>query len=353
MGYRVKDPNQMVSQTLTGLGLPQPESGMEKAADIGTQMLAGGLAVPIPTPKARPPAKMSVEGFTTQRGLDAGYKLPPSEKDGGAVSSALESFGGKAALKQQAAIGNQVVTDDLARSAAGLKPGEEITVDALAAARKVMAEPYRQVASLSKIAEQALEKLKKAQYDSKLQWKFYNRTGDPEAITLAKQLDDKVEMFERVIHKEAIKVGKPELAKELSAAKKAIAKNHDVERALNTGTAEVSAPTLAKMSDKKLLTGDLATIASFAKAYPRYMGEAAKTPQPGVSALNPLTSAILAGGTSAMMGSPVGLAAGAIPLLRGPTRAGLLSGYSPSIPRGLLMPTFAGEEAVSGLFRGE
>lgn len=348
-GFRFQDPGQQLSRTLSQAGLPEPQGGLEQVANIGTQMLGGGLATPVQKLVTQTPkAIQTLKQIATEGAQRAGYVTPPSAREaGGPVTTALESFGGKAALKQQATLHNQQVTDELARAAAGLKPGEEISKGALAQAREIAAEPYRQVASLSQTAAKALENLKQTRYESGLQWASYNRTANPDAIKLAKALDSRGKVLERVIEREAVKSGQDQLVQALREARVAIAKSHDVERALNPETGEVSAKVLARIADKKRFTDELRTIASFGKAFPQYAGEATKTPTPGVSALNPLAAALYGGGGAALMG-PMGAAAAGIPLLRGPARQLLLSRY-PELAAALMKRPSGAVPGVAGL----
>lgn len=323
-GRRLKDPAQVFSRTLTQAGLPTPESGLEKVADFGVQTLAGAAATPLPAVKAPLPSpKLTVREVSTQKVQDAGYAVPPSLTGGGNLATdALESIGGKAAVKQQATIQNQDITDALARKAAGLGPQDEITREALKAARDEMSAPYRAVADLSPRASVALEKLKQSRHDSQVYWKSYNRSANPEHLVEAKKLDARTGVLERLIEHEASVAGTPELVDALKAARVALAKNFDVERALNTETGEISAKVIGKLADKKKITGELATVASFAKAFPQVAGEGAKTMAPGVSHVDALAAAGFGIGGSI---AGIGPAAAALPLLRGPARAAVLS----------------------------
>ena len=354
-GYRVKDPNQQLSQTLTQWGLPKPESGLEKIADVGTQMLAGSAAVPIPTPKAQPPAVKTVKELATERVKDAGYVLPPSATGGNFFTNMLESLGGKAALKQEAGLRNQQITTDLARRGAGLLPEEQITKDALRIARKEMSQPYRDVAGMSQVAGKALDKLEDARAEMKLAFNEYNRTANRQALKDAKSLQGTVQTLERVIDREAAKSGNTALPEALREARASLAKSHDVERALNSATGDVSARTMGRMLDKKPLSDELLTIATMGRAFPQYSGDAAMLGTPGVSALNPLASAVLGASGNVILGNPAGGALAFLPTLRGPVRNMLLSPkfqglLQSQFPPGMAMPLFAGEEAIRGNF---
>jgi len=334
---------QRAEQNLTGMGFPQPETGLEKVTDIGFQMIGGGRAAPIEKmiPKI-PPAAMSLKDVAQQSAKEVGYKIPPSAKGGGFASSILESIGGKAAIKQQLTLDNQKITNELAKRAASLNPADEISEATLRAARENLSEPYRQVSRVSQTAAQALEKLKQTKFESSAQWKYYNRSANPEALKMARALDKQVDIYEKVISREAQQAGAPELAKALREARVAIAKNYSVERALTEETGDVSAKAIGRLD--KPLTGELSIIRRFANNFPQYAGEAAKTPAPDVSqakAIASLLAGLLGGGAA----GPAGFAAGAIPFVapRVARNIVLSRALRPNIPPGALI---AGEEAI-------
>jgi hypothetical protein len=370
---RLKDPNQQLSQTLTSLGLPEPRTGLEKVGNVAGQMIGSSFVLPVPKPSQQP-IKLSQKDLAAQSAKQAGYSLPPSATGKG--SAGMESFAGKAALNQEATINNQAITDALARRAASLPAGEEITKESLAQARQVLSAPYREVSAVSKTAAKALDKLGDVREEMNLAFNEYNRTASRQALKEAKSLRATAGTLEKVIDREAVKIGQPELLEALRQSRVALAKNFDVQRALNPYTGEVSAKAIGQIAGKKKVTDELSTIASFAKSFPKYAGEASKVPTPGVSALNPIASAGLGMGTAAVTGSPIGgwLAAG-VPLARGPIRSLLLAnpnaartlgeapglysrigspvvqGAGEAVSMGLLNPLSAGVVLPGGLLR--
>lgn len=292
----------------------------------------------------------AVRDATVKAAQAEGYVIPPSAIGGGKT---LETIGGKAATGQEAAIRNQEVTNRIARKEAGLAADTPISESSLAAARKELAEPYREVAALSKPAAKALEDLKSVRTDSKNYWQFFNRTGDPEALKKAQQFDLRADKLEGLIEKEAAKLTNfkqfksdsaraaaeahgieqgQNLVESLREARKAIAKNYDVERALNVGNGNIDAHAIGRMLDKRGeqgVTGGLQTIGRFAEAFGNISREAGAVPAPGVSKLMPYGSialgAIGAGASEHYAGSPYGAAAAALPLLSGPARSLALS----------------------------
>ena len=284
-------------------------------------------------------SQQSVRDATIKEAQSAGYVLPPTVTGGGTASKAVESLGGKAAIGQEASIRNQQITNKIARAEAGLSENEPITEGTLRAAREKIAQPYRDIADLSPKAASDLEKLKSTRADAKAQWQFYNRSADPKALKAAEKLDDKAEALEKSIEAEAVKqtMGQSALAKglvdRLKEARKALAKNYDVEKALNVGSGDVDAAAIGRMLDKRgeqAVTGGLGTIGRFAEAFPKFARERPSGDSgPGVSKLTPYAAAALGlGGYGASehygMG-PWGMAAAGLPLLSGPARSIALS----------------------------
>lgn len=275
----------------------------------------------------------AVRNATIRESRDAGYVIPPSVTGGGTFSKAVESIGGKAATGQEAAIRNQQVTNSLARKAAGLADDEPITEAALKAARDKFAEPYREIADLSPRAKQALEKLQDARLDVKDAWKQYNIMGGATNRKIAEAADSKVDVLERLLEREASAAGKSDLVERLRQARVAIAKNFDVERALNIGTGDVDAKVIGRMLDKRGvdgMTGELGVIGKFARAFGDFAREAPSGQSaPGVNKLTPYAAAALGlGGYGAgeQLGmGPWGAAAAFLPILSGPARALALS----------------------------
>ena len=312
-----------------------------KGAAVGTGKLLGHSQ----QQASSQAAKQSVRDATIKESQAAGYVIPPTATGGGATAFTLESLGGKAAIGQQASIKNQQVTNDLARKAAGLAPDEEITEATLQAARKTLAQPYREVAAVSPRAAQALEKLKEANLDVKDLWRQYGQTPSPAVRRELATAENKVNVLERLIENEAGKAGKTGLVDAVKEARKALAKNHDVERALNIGDGTVDAKIIGGMLDKrgvKGVTGELQTIGKFANAFGHFARHAPVGQSgPGVSALTPYAAAALgmggyAAGDKLGMG-PWGMAAAGLPLLASGSRSIALSrlmqtppSYSPS-----------------------
>lgn len=321
---------------IPGLALPAIGSAIAERklgpewAGVGALVPAAGLtaynAVRAPS-LARQESQNVVRDATLKEARKEGYVVPPSSSGGGFLSKRLESIGGKAAVGQQAAVKNQQVTNDLIRRELGLPKNAPISQETLDSLRQRLAAPYREVAKVSPTAAKALERLQDVRLESKLAWQEYNRQGSRSAFKDAKALDAQAEVLEKVIGREAMKGGKSGLVSDLREARTAIAKVHDVDRALNAATGEVSAKVLGRAFDKgKPITGALRTAGKFAEAFPAYAREGATIPTPGVSKMEFYGGLGLGGLGAAATGSPYGAAAALLPLMSGPARSMLLSG---------------------------
>jgi hypothetical protein len=300
------------------------------------QLIARGFKAPVAnavakgeTKAAATASRNSVRDTTLATARDEGYVVPPSaaNQGGGVVTNRLESVAGKAALNQEASLKNQQITNKIARREAGIAEDSPLSEKTLADAREVIAEPYRQVSALSKEASTALEKLKEVRADAKDYWKHYDIGGDPKSKKAAVALDKRADALEATIDRVAIEKGNPQLLADLKEARKALAKNYDVERALNIGTGDIDAAVIGRILDKRGetgMTGGLQTIGKFAQAFPSFSRQSAKVPTPGVSKSEALAATAFGIGGHAAMG-PGGVALAALPLLSEPARALALS----------------------------
>jgi hypothetical protein len=162
-----------------------------------------------------------------------------------------------------------------------------------------------------------------------VQFNFYNKSGNPAALTEAKNAKAWAGLMEDEIADAAKDAGRPDLVKALTEARKTIAKTYDLDRAVGAD-ANVSAPILGRLFDKKGdagMTGALAQIGKMQQTFPNAMREGARVPASGVSGTDAAAGAIL-GTLGYGAGGPAGLLAAGLPLLRGPARNLVLSpGY--------------------------
>lgn len=274
---------------------------------------------------ARKESENAVRDQTFSEGREAGYVVPPSAAGGGTLSNIVESFGGKAATGQKAVAENQKVTDALARKEAGLPEHAAISVDALKARRNVLAEPYREVAAINKSAADMLEKLKEMRNESTQYFREYDASQRVAALKKAQKLQGEANGIETQLEEIAKQANRPDLIADLRAARRDIAKTHDIERALNVATGSVSAPVLGRLVDKgRPVSGGLEVAGKFQQAFPHFMREAEKVGSPDVSATNVMAAGALGYGGYQALGLP-GLLAAGVPFLRGGARTALLS----------------------------
>lgn len=261
-----------VAQTLAGLVAAAAPGLAGKTAGAGS---------------IRNPANV-VKLETFKQANEAGYKFPPSSIESSPTRDIIGSVGGKAAGKQEVALHNQQVTNELAKKGAGVPKDVPLTEESLAQARNELAEPYRQVAKVSPQASTALTKWKDANAKAKLHWKDYERNQTAAAKEKFDHYDSVAETQQNIMETEAVRTGNPELIAKLREARVRIAQNYDVDRALNVGTGDVRAPVLGNILNKrgvKGMTGPLGIIAKTQQAFPQFLGEASKTPTPGVNQL--------------------------------------------------------------------
>lgn len=190
--------------------------------------------------------------------------------------------------------------------------------------RSIQMSDPKTVAELAPLDIQAaadIEGLRKAREEVKNGFRAWKQNGDTKALesaenalVLAKQIEDQIDAA-------AVSVGKSELVKQLADARQRIAKTYDYERALNTSSADISAPVLGQMLDRtppRPLSGNAKAIADFNNAFPYATKEMASTMMPGLTRTEAMvTGMTLAGGVGSglLAGHPiVGAVAGLAPL---------------------------------------
>lgn len=346
-------------------------TGAEVAITAALPAIAGGAAQRVQSANpaiasavADAAATNATRRATLAAGREAGYVIPPSQVNPGVLTNTLESIGGKAALGQEAAIRNQRVTNRLAKEALGVPENVDITERVLTDIRREASQPYEQIGqmagraradldallastasasahqtaanravpavadrirSLSTIASADIGALRDARFRANQNFRHYERSADPDALSAARTAQAEADALENAIEQAAVESGTPALVESLRAGRTRIAKSYDVERALNLGDANVSAPVIGRALDKgKPLTGELETIGNFAETFPSFVREGSKVPTPGVSALLPIGSLLSGAGGAAAFG-PAGFVLGLAPFARGPARSLLLS----------------------------
>ncbi len=259
-------------------------------------------------------ALQSVRDETLRDARAAGYVIPSSEVNPSKINIKMESHGGKAAVKQQASINNQEVTNELAKKAIGIPTDEPITPTAINAVRDQAGKVYEQVANLSPDGAKMLRDLQKAREDSSLLWaRVKQGTGGIEERDAARALDVEKEKLETSLDALATSSGKPKLIDNLRDARATIAKTYVVENALNASNGNVVAADIAKLFGPKTpLTDELALIGRFASGPgAKFTQEPSLVPSPGVGKTNLLRDIALPG-LGAVFGGVPGAVAGGI-----------------------------------------
>lgn len=296
---------------LTGAALG---GGVQAAAGPGARAV-GEWGANRAAANAAEQSQNAVRDATLRTGQEAGFTLPASVANPSTANKILDSVAGKAAVGQEASIRNQRVVDALARQESNLPPTQALSEQALRGARRAVAGPYRELTAISPQAAADMEALKAARLESKLNWQFHGRSGDPAAHRAATAADAQAAQLEQSLLAHAQSAGRADLIPALIEARQQIAKIHDVERALNVGTGSVDASVLGRARDRGApLSDGLRTIADFQQAFPSAMREASTVPTPGVSKIAAvLSGAAGAGGFAA--GGPAGVALAAAPFV--------------------------------------
>lgn len=357
-GKNYQMPTAATQDLMTRMGLPQPETPMERGlsfvrgAMIGAKTPVPGAPKPAPTAPAMP----TVRQQTLQAAQREGYVIPPSMENATFGNVALESVGGKAATQQVASVRNQKVTNALAAQALGLPKNTQITPDILSRIRAQAGTVYRDIGqsgrivadqdyatdlqkitqSASKISkdfpkanvsagreiEELVDSLKQGQFDAESAMEYMKNlrqqssanlsplaSVDPSKRALGKAQRDAAAALEDMVIRHLRANGKADLADKFDDARKLIAKSHTVENAMNPGTGNIVARQLAGQLKKgKPLSDELETVSKFAAAYPKAADEMLTAP--GVSALDYTASVGTGLGAGALAGTPAAAALG-------------------------------------------
>lgn len=300
----------------------------------------------------------AVRDATLRAGREAGYVAPPSTFSDSWINRRLESIAGKAAVSQEAAARNQEITNQAGREAAGLPQNQAISEAALVARRNALGQPYREARAIDPAVNQMVDDLNTARADARDYWRVYQtQNARPENRNAAIAADQRVAALEAQIEAAARNAGNAGLVDRLRQARIDIARVHEVDRALNVGTGDVSAPVLGRARDRGApLTGGLRVAGDMQQAFPSAMREGATIPTPGVSKSEALASSLLGLGGFTATGNPLGFAFGALPLLSGPVRSLLLSNSY----QNFMMPSYRAanlpqlnDPALRALLQGE
>lgn len=311
------------------IGLPpEVSAGAGYLTNVGLNaipsMFPGGSAT-----KAVP-LKDVVKMGTLADARALGLNVPPSAVGSGAVERGIESLGGKADIAREMSSRNREAIQIAARRAAGVPENVPLTPEALAAARIPFYKPYEEISKVSTRAREALTRLRQAREDAKGYWREFNQQGTMASKKEAQRLDSQAEAYEKLIDREAIKAGRPDLLPALKQARVSLAKNADVERAMIPGSGEIDARAIGRTLKRRGeagMTDELQTIGKFAQNFPDFVQP--KAAATDVSALKPY-AALLAGAggygvSEHYSGSPYGAVLGALPFISPAARSLALS----------------------------
>ena len=270
---------------------------------------------------------------------EAGYVVPPAQVNPTLINRATNWLGGKAATEKLASMKHGDVTDSLLRKAAGLSEDTPLVPEALKPLKEAAGKGYealRQAGSMktdpeftSALADitkkyqgaskdfpelakggvadeiaKAVESVKKNNFsaDAAVDAVKILRDNADTAFrqgnrTLAKAYGQISKSLEDVMERNLEKNGMEGLLQNFRASREQFAKIFSVEKALNSrsGAAQELAAQLAK---GKPLTGELKTVAEFAKYFPNLVQKPEKLGAlAGTGYADTLASALLAAGT--------------------------------------------------------
>lgn len=345
------------------------ESNTETAMNVGLGAAggAGGQWLGNKVASAFRPNSIAPEIQAGARAAkEAGYVIPPTQVNPTMTNRALEGLAGKISTAQNASAKNQTVTNDLVKKAIG---ADALTPEALGAVRQTANNAYTELGKFGTFYaddgfRSALDKVGAATAQFKKDFpQLANKEVDSlvESLKSTTQFDSqsaieaiKTLRFEGAANKFAQDPAKKGLGnaqmkiansledlvdrnlqfsdatgllKNYRDARTTLAKVYDVEKALNTSSGNVDASKLAKLLDKgRPLTGELRTVADFAKQFPKAAQTVEKMGSlPQVSPLD----FVAASGISAATANPMMMAG---MFARPAARAAVLS---PMVQRGL------------------
>lgn len=336
-----------------GLGFMQPSTstgetilntvfgGAGGAAGQGAANMLGRAVQSRAAGAAAKQAAQTQKLTSAQDAMALGYVIPPVDIKGGWINNMVSGLSGKIKTGQEASVRNQLVTDELARKAIGLKAVDQLDENVLAGIRKQAGQAYGNLrnagqmnvdgqyikaldnlATTNKGASNSFPGLKdnglSDLIDTMKQPGFM--AGDAiDATIVLREMADKsfrngdkalgkaqkaiATELEDVMERQLLQGGSPDVVKQFQDARKLIAKTYSVQKALNSETGNVSAEALKKqMLANKPLSDELLQIAQANQAFPKATQALKEAP----GAVSPLDWAVAAGTASSQ--GPMGLA---------------------------------------------
>lgn len=224
--------------------------------------------------------------------------------------------GGQDEFQKAASLINEPKVMEIVRREIGANPNDKLN-DAFFIQRGFqLAEPYRQIKSLSNTAKDAVESWMEANADASNAYRVIRETVNASARTdaraAAKAARKEADAAFVVIRDEANKSGNPKLIDRLEAARVDLAKLHAVDAATNRGTAKPDARILGMMfEDKAPFTEGLETLGHIGSIMPEvvtpvaeFMGKSIKK---SVSQNAGLAGSVVGGALGLLGSSRVGV----------------------------------------------
>ena len=149
-------------------------------------------------------------------------------------------------------------------------------------------------------ASKNLEAYRQAKADATRYYQSNNGKPDPDALAKAHALDEKADSLLTSLDQAAMDAKRPDLVPKLQQAKIDLAKNHDVERALNIGSEDVDARVFGRELNKNGInskTDGLRLIGQIQKTYPDALKPVTKSS--GVNKLSLMLGGLAGVGTQA------------------------------------------------------
>jgi hypothetical protein len=277
---------------------------------------------------------------TFKKAREMGMVVEPSKVRG--PSDLVESIAGKAKIAQETVEHNAKQATLWAKRDLRLPDDAPLSRDLLDTYKKQVIQPYKEVDQVFQQAKATgtlpyfpryhsaslTDEFVEASQDAKSLWRAYSESQVKDIIVLkaAKAADKKVDAIVNDIDMVAKHAGVADLPKRVAAAKQLYAKVNDVETALNPGSGHVSLEVLGALrKESNKLTGRLKDLGDFSLQFPRSARSLEKSAPSGVSGTDAGMGATLATVGAAGSGSILGMAAGGLPLLRGPAGRKVLS----------------------------
>lgn len=350
-------PSTSTKETLLNTGLGAASGALGQFTGNAISKAVGSRLAARQAGSAAQASQNSAKDAVLKTSQAAGYVVPPTAANPSMAATALESAGGKEAIRQQADVINQKITNKLIAKDLGIPENQPITRDALRKVRTVAGNAtYGEIQKMGALTSdeqykadlkgitQVGQDLEKAypgigsQVGEKVQalvksldvnthdsgqalglFKYLNRQardnfkaarmggGNPESLQLAQAQAKGVDAVGDLIKRNLANAGKPELAQQWDEARVLIAKSYQAQGALK-GSNINAAKLVQQLRADKPLSGGFKTVADFAD----HFGEVTRVPKSGVG-VNKLGHYVAGGGalTALATGHP-GVAAAAI-----------------------------------------